>query len=69
MSGVIGPLKLSIREREILVAKGIPWAIETGRSSHDLMCIFYEEHLDRPLVDVQEEFRIIPCDLDMYSRR
>jgi ubiquinone biosynthesis protein COQ4 len=54
-----------MNEREALVAEGIPWAIKSGRSCHDLMCIYYEEHLERPLVDVQEEFKIVPCKVDL----
>ena len=54
-------MRLSAMEREILVKEGIPWAISTGKECEDLMCVYYEEHLDRPLVDVQRELRIKPC--------
>ena len=46
--------------REELVATGIPWAIRTGGDCEDLLCVYYEEHLERPLKDVQGELGIVP---------
>ena len=60
LSGAVGPLRLSLKEREELVARGIPWAIRTGGDCEDLLCVYYEEHLERPLKDVQGELGIVP---------
>ena len=60
LSGAVGPLRLSLKEREELVATGIPWAIRTGGDCEDLLCVYYEEHLARPLKDVQGELGIVP---------
>ena len=55
MSAVVGPVRLGIDEKEILVREAIPWAISTASHSVDLMCVYYEDHLDDSLEHLRAE--------------
>ncbi|KAJ3176678.1 Ubiquinone biosynthesis protein [Gaertneriomyces sp. JEL0708] len=60
LSSFIGPLRLSSAERRKLFSEYVPWAVQCGSSCRFLLSIFYEEHMERPLKDVQKEFGFLP---------
>jgi ubiquinone biosynthesis protein COQ4 len=58
LGSIFGPVQLSPQERHIYFRHLVPWAIRTGTSSKNLMNVYYEEILDRELIEVRESLRI-----------
>eukprot|EP01102_Stenamoeba_stenopodia_P005841 TRINITY_DN16557_c0_g1_i1.p1 TRINITY_DN16557_c0_g1~~TRINITY_DN16557_c0_g1_i1.p1 ORF type:complete len:300 (-),score=37.79 TRINITY_DN16557_c0_g1_i1:16-915(-) len=61
LSGMVGPLRLSCEEKRDLLVHYVPWAIRCGRSTKDLLCVYYEHHWDKPLEDVRAMLRFVPA--------
>ena len=49
----LGPAKLSQVVRHVL-----PWAARHARGGADLMCVYYERELERPLDELRAELRL-----------
>lgn len=56
LSSVFGPLKLSLPQHRLLWTVYVPWVIQTHRRAPFLMNIYYEHHLERPLLEVRQEW-------------
>ena len=66
MSGVLGPLRLSIVEQLALLNLYIPWAKENGKNSRNLITFYYEKNLNRDIDDIRKELNIKPAPLWRY---
>lgn len=53
--------RLKPEQRAVLFGHYGPWAMRAGRSARDLMCIYYEKHLDEDLDEVRRKWGIIPA--------
>ncbi|EFJ16291.1 hypothetical protein SELMODRAFT_271567 [Selaginella moellendorffii] len=51
--------RLKPHQRDALFREFIPWAFKAGNSATDLMCVYYEQHLDEDLEDVRNKWGII----------
>lgn len=60
MAAAIGPLSPSMSQagRRALLTHYIPWAVRSGRTAHPLMAVYYEQHLDEPVVDLCARLRV-----------
>jgi ubiquinone biosynthesis protein COQ4 len=58
LSAVGGPMRLSGRERAVLVKEIVPWAVEVGGGCVDLMAVRYEDVVERPVTELREEWRV-----------
>jgi ubiquinone biosynthesis protein COQ4 len=56
-----GQLKLSAADRAVLWRDHLPWAAQTGLRCADLMCIYYEHHLEEGLDELRGRWRITPA--------
>ena len=65
MSVVGGPLRLSPKQRELLRTVHYPWAAKAGLNAADLMCIYYEKHLEEDLEELRQKWRITPAMLEV----
>ena len=53
--------RLSPEDRVLLWQTYLPWATRAGMRSADLMCLYYERHLDEPLDELRRRWRIEPA--------
>lgn len=53
--------RLKPADRRRLYTQLLPWAARAGARSADLMCLFYEEHLDEDLWELRGRWRIEPA--------
>ncbi|KAI9101060.1 ubiquinone biosynthesis protein Coq4 [Phlyctochytrium arcticum] len=60
LSAFVGGVRLSSAERDHLFQVWVPWAVQCAGSCKYLLNIYYEEHLDRPLLEVQKDLGFIP---------
>ncbi|KAL0098249.1 ubiquinone biosynthesis protein Coq4 [Phycomyces blakesleeanus] len=49
LSSLVGPLRLSLAEKQRLFGTYVPWALQTGASATPLMTVYFEDHFDVPL--------------------
>ncbi|KAG9137078.1 hypothetical protein Leryth_024505 [Lithospermum erythrorhizon] len=61
MSVVGGTFRFNGRQRKLFYHHYFPWALNAGRNSTDLMCVYYERHLDEDLDDVRRRWGITPA--------
>ena len=54
-----GPSKLKPQQPAVLSTQLLPCAVRAGSQCHDLMSIYYENHVDDNLVDLRQRWRII----------
>jgi ubiquinone biosynthesis protein COQ4 len=62
MSGVFGPLKLSVEEKRILDQVGIPWARQASEAFKDnqlLLTFKYESHFSSNIQDIRDKLQVI----------
>eukprot|EP00656_Telonema_subtile_P039882 TRINITY_DN44968_c0_g1_i2.p1 TRINITY_DN44968_c0_g1~~TRINITY_DN44968_c0_g1_i2.p1 ORF type:complete len:264 (+),score=45.88 TRINITY_DN44968_c0_g1_i2:85-876(+) len=58
LSAVVGPARLSLEDKEMLLKQHIPWATSAAAQCEDLMCVRYEDHLERlSLIHISEPTR------------
>lgn len=53
--------RLRPEERTRLNTQLLPWALRTGSSCADLVCLYYEEHFHESLADLQQRWQITPA--------
>ncbi|CAG9460290.1 unnamed protein product [Pedinophyceae sp. YPF-701] len=53
--------RLRASDRQLLWSTYVPWAVRAGTRSRDLMCIYYENHLEDDLQEFRARFRIEPA--------
>eukprot|EP00882_Tetradesmus_deserticola_P026816 GHRQ01029616.1.p2 GENE.GHRQ01029616.1~~GHRQ01029616.1.p2 ORF type:complete len:172 (+),score=61.75 GHRQ01029616.1:271-786(+) len=53
--------KLSPQDRQLLWTTYLPWAAQAGLRSADLMCLYYEQHLQEDLQELRARWRITPA--------
>lgn len=53
--------KLDQQDRQLLWDMYLPWATQTGLRCADLMCLYYEKHLEEDLDELRARWRIIPA--------
>ncbi|WIA35249.1 hypothetical protein OEZ86_003709 [Tetradesmus obliquus] len=53
--------KLSPQDRQLLWKTYLPWAAQAGLRSADLMCLYYEQHLQEDLQELRARWRITPA--------
>ncbi|KAL3691883.1 hypothetical protein R1sor_005534 [Riccia sorocarpa] len=53
--------RLKPKQRKYLFTHYAPWALKAGTSCCDLMCIYYEKHLNEDLEAVRRQWGIIPA--------
>ncbi|KAF6264315.1 coenzyme Q biosynthesis protein Coq4-domain-containing protein [Scenedesmus sp. NREL 46B-D3] len=53
--------KLSAEDRRLLWTTYMPWAAQAGLRSADLMCLYYEQHLQEDLQELRARWRITPA--------
>ncbi|KAG6557578.1 hypothetical protein Mapa_000854 [Marchantia paleacea] len=53
--------RLNLKQRNYLFTHYAPWALKAGTSCSDLMCIYYEEHLNEDLEAVRRHWGIVPA--------
>ena len=58
MSGVLGPLRLTLVEQIALVNIYIPWAKENGKDNNNLITFYYEKNLHRDIDDIRKQLNI-----------
>lgn len=67
MSVVGGTVRFSEGQRRLFYQHYFPWALWAGLRCTDLMCVYYERHLEQDLEGVRRRFGIVPappvCDL------
>ncbi|GMH35323.1 hypothetical protein BSKO_03191 [Bryopsis sp. KO-2023] len=51
--------RLRPEAREKLWFQQLPWAVRAATMSEDLMCMYYEKHLEEPLISLRKKWRII----------
>ena len=51
--------RLKARQRRQLFNEQLPWAFRAGRTCPDLICLFYEEHLEEDLESLRARWGII----------
>ncbi|KAK2076314.1 hypothetical protein QBZ16_000838 [Prototheca wickerhamii] len=56
---VAGELRLAAPLRKELNSVFLPWALQAGSHAADLMCIYYEQHLEDDLEEMRRRYRII----------
>jgi ubiquinone biosynthesis protein COQ4 len=62
LSGILGPIKLSIFENIMLTSTYIPWAIRSAKNSDiKVLSYMYEENLEKSLHNIQSELSIEPA--------
>ncbi len=63
LSATAGSLRLfSHQERKIVFEEYIPWAIRSSKQlAVPLICVYYEEEFDTPLVELRQRLRIDPA--------
>ena len=54
-----GQSKLAPRQQVVLTTQLLPWAGRAGARCHDLMTIYYEQHVSDDLEDLRQRWRII----------
>jgi ubiquinone biosynthesis protein COQ4 len=59
LSTMAFPFKLSLKEQAILTRVYLPWAVECSKSCVFLMNVYYEQILDRNVVELREEFGFV----------
>ena len=50
--------RLKAHQRRQLFAEQLPWALRAGRACPDLICIYYEEHMDEDLEALRSRWHI-----------
>lgn len=68
LSSVAGTIRLSRKNRKILVSEFVPWAISCGNNATDLMAIRYEDYLDQDIEKLRKMWRISLPDLKLMRR-
>ncbi|RIB08368.1 ubiquinone biosynthesis protein COQ4 mitochondrial [Gigaspora rosea] len=58
ISSVVGPLRLSSKERTRLFEKYVPWAIQCGSQSKLLMNVYFEECWNKDIAEMRKELGI-----------
>eukprot|EP00879_Flechtneria_rotunda_P021455 GHRR01022612.1.p1 GENE.GHRR01022612.1~~GHRR01022612.1.p1 ORF type:complete len:191 (+),score=51.50 GHRR01022612.1:603-1175(+) len=53
--------RLSSEDRQLLWQIYMPWAVQTGLRCADLMCIYYEKHIEEDLEELRGRWRIMPA--------
>jgi ubiquinone biosynthesis protein COQ4 len=61
LSSTVGPLRLTPEQRERLFTVYVPWAVQCGSKAPFLLNMYYEELLDKPVKQLQEELGLIPA--------
>ena len=56
-----GEARLGAADRAVLNGTYLPWAVGAGARSADLMCIYYERHLEEDLEALRRRWRITPA--------
>jgi ubiquinone biosynthesis protein COQ4 len=54
-----GLSRLPPQDRVLLTTQLLPWAARAGVQCHDLMCIYYEKHVDEDLEELRKQWRVI----------
>ena len=57
-SGLLGPLKLSSKERNYLFSVYLPWVSSSKSQCEKLLSFRYEDNLHRSIDDIREELMI-----------
>lgn len=64
LSSFFGPLRLTSEQRQILFGHYVPWAIRNARKglngAADLLCVYWEDHMERDLEELRAELGIEP---------
>lgn len=58
---VAGEWRLKPEDRRVLNTVYLPWALKAGTRAADLMCIYYEKHLEEDLEELRQRWRILPA--------
>ena len=53
--------RLRAGDRRRLFSQLVPWAARAGARSADLLCLYYEEHLDEDLEELRGRWRVEPA--------
>ena len=61
LSALIGPVRLSPKDRRDLVTIYIPWALRSAAQSIELMSYPYEQNLDQSLEIVRRQLNVEPA--------
>ena len=61
MSGVLGPLKLTLNEKHKLATVYMPWAFRNESKFEDLLTYRYEDNLHKHIDEVRAELKIEPA--------
>jgi ubiquinone biosynthesis protein COQ4 len=59
LSIVAGQAKLKPDQQVLLTTQLLPWAVRAGSRCHDLMCLYYETHVDEDLEELRNRWRIL----------
>jgi ubiquinone biosynthesis protein COQ4 len=63
LGGIFGPLQLPSSDRKIL-RNAMPWVRNTARNSQDIMCIYFEKHLDQDLEEFRQQIKFQKCPIE-----
>lgn len=69
MSALVGPLRLSSGNRQVLRRDLIPWAVSCGTNAEDLLAIRYEDYLEDDVEQLRKRWRIWCPDVKLKGRR
>ncbi|CAH0522368.1 unnamed protein product [Peronospora belbahrii] len=58
LSAFVGPLRLSSKERCLLVRVYIPWASRVSKKTRSLHCVMYEEEFETPIEELRQRLNI-----------
>jgi ubiquinone biosynthesis protein COQ4 len=59
LSIAAGQAKLKPEQQVLLTTQLLPWAGRAGARCHDLMCLYYETHVDEDLEALRQRWHII----------
>lgn len=61
LSATVGSLRLSPKDREVLINHYLPWAVRMSQQSTYLMNVYYEEEFDTDLLEFRERLGVEPA--------
>ncbi|KAF6327133.1 coenzyme Q4 [Rhinolophus ferrumequinum] len=58
LGALLGPVRLSAQNLQVLVSELIPWAVQNGRRAPCVLNLYYEQRWEQPLTSLREELGI-----------
>ena len=63
LGGLIGPLRLTNRDRVEYLTRDLPWALRTGREAKFLMNVYFEKRFEQDIDELRRELNIKPLNV------